>query len=127
MYCFFSVFLLYCSFLFPNVFQISNWEEIHVFPFWLFSGLALMESSHSSKPSQFILKQKEELQREMEDLLGTDGVLFYPSHPLLAPKHHHPLFTPYNFAYTGNRFLTNIRNLRGRYERLNLKYNPLLM
>ncbi|XP_048039872.1 fatty-acid amide hydrolase 2-B [Megalobrama amblycephala] len=64
-------------------------------------GLALMESSHSSKPSQFILKQKEELQREMEDLLGTDGVLFYPSHPLLAPKHHHPLFTPFNAGYTG--------------------------
>ncbi|XP_042583298.1 fatty-acid amide hydrolase 2-B [Cyprinus carpio] len=64
-------------------------------------GLALMERSHSSKPSQFILKQKEELQKEMEDLLGTDGVLLYPSHPLLAPKHHHPLFTPYNFAYTG--------------------------
>ncbi|XP_043100043.1 fatty-acid amide hydrolase 2-B isoform X1 [Puntigrus tetrazona] len=64
-------------------------------------GLALMESFHSSKPSQFILKQKEELQKEMEDLLGTDGVLLYPSHPLLAPKHHHPLFTPYNFSYTG--------------------------
>ncbi len=66
-----------------------------------------MESSHSSKPSLFILKQKEELQKEMEDLLGTDGVLLYPSHPLLAPKHHHPLFTPYNIGYTGNNFLSS--------------------
>lgn len=64
-------------------------------------GLALMESSHSSKSSEFILKQKEDLQREMEDLLGTDGVLLYPSHPLLAPKHHYPLFMPFNFSYTG--------------------------
>ncbi len=66
-----------------------------------------MESSHSSKPSLFILKQKEELQKEMEDLLGTDGVLLYPSHPLLAPKHHHPLFTPYNIGYTGNNCLSS--------------------
>ncbi|KAI2662782.1 Fatty-acid amide hydrolase 2-B [Labeo rohita] len=64
-------------------------------------GLALMQSSHSSKPSQFILKQKEELQKEIDDLLGTDGVLLFPSHPILAPKHHHALFTPFNCGYTG--------------------------
>ncbi|RXN21550.1 fatty-acid amide hydrolase 2-B [Labeo rohita] len=60
-----------------------------------------MQSSHSSKPSQFILKQKEELQKEIDDLLGTDGVLLFPSHPILAPKHHHALFTPFNCGYTG--------------------------
>ncbi|XP_055055856.2 fatty-acid amide hydrolase 2-B [Misgurnus anguillicaudatus] len=64
-------------------------------------GLALFEKTQSSVPSPFILKQKEELQREMDKLLGTDGVLLYPSHPVLAPKHHHPLFTPGNVAYTG--------------------------
>ncbi|KAJ8008476.1 hypothetical protein DPEC_G00105210 [Dallia pectoralis] len=63
--------------------------------------LSLIEMTNSSKPSPFILKQKEQLQKEFEELLGTDGVLLYPSHPLLAPKHHHPLFTPFNFAYTG--------------------------
>ncbi|XP_027034070.2 fatty-acid amide hydrolase 2-B isoform X1 [Tachysurus fulvidraco] len=60
-------------------------------------GLALM----NSKPSPFYLKQKEALQHDMDKVLGTDGVLLYPSHPLLAPKHHHPLFTIYNFSYTG--------------------------
>ncbi|XP_030635839.1 fatty-acid amide hydrolase 2-B [Chanos chanos] len=64
-------------------------------------GLALVEMTQRSKPSQFILKQKEALQREIEELLGTDGVLLYPTHPQLAPKHHHPLFTPFNFSYTG--------------------------
>lgn len=64
-------------------------------------GLALVEMTSSSKPSPFILKQKEKLQKEIEELLGTDGVLLYPTHPHLAPKHHHPLFTPFNFAYTG--------------------------
>lgn len=62
------------------------------------SVLALM----NSKPSPFYLKQKEALQHDMDKMLGTDGVLLYPSHPLLAPKHHHPLFPIYNFSYTGD-------------------------
>ncbi|KAL7889661.1 hypothetical protein AOLI_G00019190 [Acnodon oligacanthus] len=64
-------------------------------------GLALVEMFQSSQPSQFILQQKESLQRELEELLGTDGLLLYPSHPQLAPKHHQPIFTPFNFSYTG--------------------------
>ncbi|KAJ8390329.1 hypothetical protein AAFF_G00108980 [Aldrovandia affinis] len=64
-------------------------------------GLALVEMVKSSQPHPFYLKQKEELQRQLEEALGTDGVLLYPSHPHIAPKHHHPIFTPFNFAYTG--------------------------
>ncbi|XP_061108104.1 fatty-acid amide hydrolase 2-B [Conger conger] len=64
-------------------------------------GLALMEMVQSSEPDPFILQQKEDLQKELEEVLGTDGVLLYPSHPLIAPKHHHPLCTPFNLAYTG--------------------------
>lgn len=57
--------------------------------------------THVSKPSAFIIQQKEKLQKEVEELLGTDGVFLYPSHPRVAPKHHHPLFRPFDFAYTG--------------------------
>lgn len=64
-------------------------------------GLALVEMFQSSRPSSFVLKQREMLQRDLEELLGTDGVLLYPSHPHLAPYHHHPLLTPFNFSYTG--------------------------
>ncbi|XP_051284416.1 fatty-acid amide hydrolase 2-B [Dicentrarchus labrax] len=52
------------------------------------------------KPSPYIIKQKEKLQRDVEELLGTDGVFLYPSHPRVAPKHHHTLFRPTDFAYT---------------------------
>ncbi|KAM9398811.1 fatty-acid amide hydrolase 2-A-like isoform 1-T1 [Salvelinus alpinus] len=65
------------------------------------SGLVLVEMFQRAQPTQFILQQKESLQKDLEELLGTDGVLLYPSHPHLAPKHHHPLFTPFNFSYTG--------------------------
>ncbi|KAK5858669.1 hypothetical protein PBY51_002790 [Eleginops maclovinus] len=62
--------------------------------------LALIEMT-ASKPSPFILEQKEKLQKQVDELLGTDGVFLYPSHPRVAPKHHHPLFRPFDFAYTG--------------------------
>ncbi|XP_047440461.1 fatty-acid amide hydrolase 2-B [Mugil cephalus] len=64
-------------------------------------GLALVEMTRKSKPSSFCIQQKEKLQKEMDELLGTDGVVLYPSHPRVAPKHHHPLFRPFDFAYTG--------------------------
>ncbi|XP_074480043.1 fatty-acid amide hydrolase 2-B-like isoform X1 [Sebastes fasciatus] len=64
-------------------------------------GLALLEMTHVSKPSAFFIQQKEKLQKEVDELLGTDGVFLYPSHPRVAPKHHHPLFRPFDFAYTG--------------------------
>lgn len=44
---------------------------------------------------------KENLQNKVDKLLGTDGVFLYPSHPRVAPEHHHPLFRPFDFAYTG--------------------------
>ena len=43
----------------------------------------------------------EKLKEELHDLLGDDGVLFYPSHPKPAPYHNQPLLTPFNYAYTG--------------------------
>ncbi|XP_037614439.1 fatty-acid amide hydrolase 2-A-like [Sebastes umbrosus] len=64
-------------------------------------GLALLEMTHVSKPSTFFIQQKEKLQKEVDELLGTDGVFLYPSHPRVAPKHHHPLFRPFDFVYTG--------------------------
>ncbi|KAM6976923.1 fatty-acid amide hydrolase 2-A-like [Aplochiton taeniatus] len=64
-------------------------------------GLATAEMFQRSEPSQFLLQQKEALQHHLEDMLGNNGVLLYPSHPHLAPKHHTPLFTPFNFSYTG--------------------------
>lgn len=43
------------------------------------------------------------LQEEMKALLGPDGVLLYPSHPTVAPRHNSPICMPFNFAYTGEQ------------------------
>ncbi|XP_041925829.1 fatty-acid amide hydrolase 2-A-like [Alosa sapidissima] len=64
-------------------------------------GVALKQFADFGKPSPFLLQQKEALERRLEELLGSDGVLLYPPNPWVAPKHHHQLFRPFNLAYTG--------------------------
>nr|XP_033803054.1 fatty-acid amide hydrolase 2 [Geotrypetes seraphini] len=66
-------------------------------------GLAFVEKLVKLNPSgnaKFEIMAKN-LQTEMVNFLGDDGVLLYPSHPKIAPKHHFPLGMPFNFAYTG--------------------------
>nr|CCC92262.1 conserved hypothetical protein [Trypanosoma congolense IL3000] len=41
-----------------------------------------------------------EFKRELEGILGTDGVIVAPTFPSVAPRHHWPLLTPFNFQYT---------------------------
>lgn len=36
----------------------------------------------------------------LQELLGDDGVLLFPSHPTPAPYHGQPLFRAFNFVYT---------------------------
>nr|CAD7395460.1 unnamed protein product [Timema cristinae] len=37
----------------------------------------------------------------LQDMMGTDGVFLYPTHPTTAPYHNEPLVKPFNFSYTG--------------------------
>ncbi|XP_035770108.1 fatty-acid amide hydrolase 2-B [Neolamprologus brichardi] len=64
-------------------------------------SVGLIEMTHMSKTPSSIIQMKEKLQKEVDELLGADGVFLYPSHPKVAPKHHHPLLRPFDFSYTG--------------------------
>ncbi|MNK12109.1 Acylamidase [compost metagenome] len=37
----------------------------------------------------------------LEEKLGDDGILILPPHPRVAPKHRAPLWTPFDFIFTG--------------------------
>uniref|UniRef100_A0A669PUZ9 Fatty acid amide hydrolase 2 n=1 Tax=Phasianus colchicus TaxID=9054 RepID=A0A669PUZ9_PHACC len=65
-------------------------------------ALGLTEKVMKLSPSlnAKLVSMGKSLQTEMETLLGTDGVLLYPPHPTVAPRHHHPICMPFNFAYT---------------------------
>ena len=41
------------------------------------------------------------LRRELDELLGEDGVLIVPTHSRAAPRHNLPLLRPFDFIYTG--------------------------
>lgn len=41
-----------------------------------------------------------ELKQELNDLLGPQGIMLYPSYPTPAPRHRFPIFTPHYPVYT---------------------------
>lgn len=47
-----------------------------------------------------MVQRKNDLKREFQDLLGTNGVFIYPVHPTVAPYHGEPMFRTFNFSYT---------------------------
>ncbi|XP_072361284.1 fatty-acid amide hydrolase 2-like isoform X2 [Scyliorhinus torazame] len=58
----------------------------------------LAKANHQSNVK--LMNMSRNLQNEFSNLLGDDGVFLYPSHPKIAPRHHHPKLMPFNFAYT---------------------------
>lgn len=47
-----------------------------------------------------LVEQGRQLRAELSDLLGTHGVLLYPPYTSAAPRHHKPLWPPFNWVYT---------------------------
>lgn len=65
-------------------------------------GLALLESGAHLMPQRtqrFVAKGRE-LRAELEELIGPNGVMLYPSYTSPAPRHHVPLLMPFNWVYT---------------------------
>uniref|UniRef100_A0A8C5SLV9 Fatty acid amide hydrolase 2 n=1 Tax=Laticauda laticaudata TaxID=8630 RepID=A0A8C5SLV9_LATLA len=71
----------------------------HTFPA-IALGITEKVTKYNSKANTKLASMAQSLQAEVVELLGENGVLLYPSHPVVAPKHHAPLGMPFNFAYT---------------------------
>ncbi|XP_063169577.1 fatty-acid amide hydrolase 2 [Candoia aspera] len=63
-------------------------------------GITEKLTKYNARRNAKLASMAQSLQAEMVELLGENGVFLYPSHPVLAPKHHMPLGMPFNFAYT---------------------------
>ncbi len=65
-------------------------------------GLAALERVPELLPdrTQDLLRELDELRALLEDELGDDGVMLYPSYSRPAPRHHGPLLRPFDFVYT---------------------------
>lgn len=46
------------------------------------------------------VEDKNQLLDEFQRMLGTNGVLIYPTHPTVAPYHNEPIARAFNFSYT---------------------------
>ncbi|XP_069812422.1 fatty-acid amide hydrolase 2-like [Dendropsophus ebraccatus] len=66
-------------------------------------GLAIAEKFAHLNPegNAKMIQKAKNLKEEINSLLGFNGILLYPSHSKIAPKHNEPLAVPFNFAYTG--------------------------
>ena len=65
-------------------------------------GLALIEEipKRFGDHSQQFISVGDAMKAELEELMGENGVMLLPTHPLIAPKHNEPLRKPFNFALT---------------------------
>lgn len=65
-------------------------------------GLALFERITDLVPARLAhaVAMGQQLRREIVDAIG-DGVMLFPSYPESAPRHYHPMRSPFRFVYTG--------------------------
>ncbi|XP_055372432.1 fatty-acid amide hydrolase 2-like [Condylostylus longicornis] len=56
--------------------------------------------SHGSNIYYKFVEKRDVLLKEIQDLLGDNGVLLYPTHPTVAPYHFEPIARVLNFSYT---------------------------
>ncbi|KAI1728973.1 amidase domain-containing protein [Ditylenchus destructor] len=68
---------------------------------------AIITGIHSTLPQPsketkgFVDSKRDQLRREIADLLGQDGILLFPAFSTTAPFNNQALFTPFNFIYNG--------------------------
>lgn len=65
-------------------------------------GLAALErlTARMSTQTTNMVALGERLRHEIAEALGTDGVMLYPPHPWVAPKHRVPMLVPFLWTYT---------------------------
>jgi fatty acid amide hydrolase 2 len=67
-------------------------------------GLCLIEGVPDllgEKRTRTLVELGASLRRELEEMIGEDGVMLFPSYPTVAPKHMMPLLPPLKWVYTG--------------------------
>uniref|UniRef100_A0A915Q5C5 Uncharacterized protein n=1 Tax=Setaria digitata TaxID=48799 RepID=A0A915Q5C5_9BILA len=83
--------------------ELFKWlvgKSVHTLPA-IVTGIADEHfAPFNEEQKQKLRSQRDRLSREIRELLSNDGVLLFPSFPTVAPYHHQPLFTPFNFGYT---------------------------
>ncbi|XP_055351575.1 fatty-acid amide hydrolase 2-like [Paramacrobiotus metropolitanus] len=82
--------------------ELLKWllgQSQHTFPAVLLGVVEMATARMVTRQTRFA-KMCGILEAAFVEMLGSDGVFLYPTHPRTAPYHHQPLTMPFNFAYT---------------------------
>uniref|UniRef100_A0A914EG93 Amidase domain-containing protein n=1 Tax=Acrobeloides nanus TaxID=290746 RepID=A0A914EG93_9BILA len=82
--------------------ELGKWffcQSDHTLPA-IFLGLVSHRTQIRGQTRQYIESKRDQLRREVIDLLREDGILVFPSFATAPPFHNQPIFTPLNFSYT---------------------------
>jgi len=86
-------------------------------------GTALIDQlPYSKKKMQQLCCELDLLKKGLTEVLGSSGIMLFPSHPTPAPRHYLSLMVPYRWGYTG---LFNILGLPATQVPLGINKNYL--
>ena len=93
----------------------------HTLPALGLAGLERLSGLTSGQLAKFV-RMGDALRDDLEQRLGTDAVMLYPSFPDPAPRHYRPLLRPLRFGYTA---LLNVMQVPATQVPLGLARNGL--
>jgi len=82
--------------------EMGKWvlgQSEHTLPA-IVTGLHAQAPEVNRKERGFVESKRDQLRRELIELLSDDGILLFPASPTPAPFIHQPLSTPFNFIYS---------------------------
>lgn len=117
------------SYLLGNSKEVNPWIELFKkltgqSEYTMASIFSLIDTILPKEKAEKMKAITEELNQEIEDLLGDDGVLIYPSYTSPAPFHYAPLVQIYNFSYW---CIMNVLHLPATQVPMGLNSNGLPM
>ncbi|WII72324.1 amidase [Bdellovibrio sp. 22V] len=81
-----------------EILKVALGRGDYTFPNLLVSLAEMFDSGNGDYTQQMADLQK--MARDLDAMLGEEGLLLLPPHPRVAPKHRAPLWSPFDFIYT---------------------------
>ncbi|WP_246845087.1 amidase [Bdellovibrio sp. NC01] len=82
-----------------ELFKLVMGRSSYIFPNLIVSLAEMLDTKPKDLEEELRALQK--MRDDLHQIIGDNGILILPPHPRVAPKHREPLFSPFDFIYTG--------------------------
>ncbi len=79
--------------------KLAFGKSRYIFPNLIVSLMEILEGKPKDLAEELQALQK--MQDDLSAIMGDNGILILPPHPRVAPKHREPLWSPFDFIFTG--------------------------